>query len=113
MRILILVDCYFPSTKSSARHMRDLAVEFKRQGHEVIVCTPEPAIDALSQVTTEDGVTVLRVRTGKIKGAGKVKRAFNEIRLSSVLWSAGRDFFRKNPCDLIIFYSPTIFFGAL
>jgi hypothetical protein len=35
------------------------------------------------------------------------------MRLSAVLWKAGREFFRSHPCDLIAFYSPTIFFGPL
>jgi glycosyltransferase involved in cell wall biosynthesis len=113
MNILLLVDCYFPSTKSSAKQMHDLAVQFHRCGHHVIVCTPEPAITAPTQVAVEDGVTVLRVRTGRIKGAGKFIRALNEIRLSSVLWGAGQKFFCQNRCDLVIFYSPSIFFGAL
>ena len=30
MRILCLVDCYLPSTKSSAKLMHDLAAEFVR-----------------------------------------------------------------------------------
>jgi len=29
MRLLLLVDCYVPSTKSSATHIHDLAVDLK------------------------------------------------------------------------------------
>lgn len=113
MRILILVDCYLPSTKSSAKLVHDLAVEFHRRGHEVCVAAPDDACTASSHVSDDGGITVLRVRTGRIKGASKAIRAFNEMRLSSVMWNHGRDFFLAHPCDLIVFYSPTIFFAGL
>lgn len=113
MRILCLVDCYLPSTKSSAKLVSDLAAEFAQLGHETIVATPDAFLKTSCEETSENGVRVLRVRTGRIKGAGKVRRAINEIRLSSVMWKAGKDFFQQNPCDLIVFYSPSIFFGQL
>lgn len=113
MKILILVDCYFPSTKSSAKQMHDLAVQFCRNGHNVTVCAPDADIESRLKVNLEEDVRVLRVRTGQIKGASKLVRAVNEIRLSSVIWRAARSFFRQNQFDLIIYYSPTIFFGTL
>lgn len=113
MRVLLLVDCYLPSRKSSAKLVRDLAVEIVRQGHEAVVAAPDDALDVPSRVSVEDGVTVLRVRTGKIKGASLWRRGWNEMRLPSVMWKAGRAFFAERRCDLIAFYSPTIFFGPL
>ena len=65
------------------------------------------------QVSYENGIKVLRIRTGKIKSATKFVRAFNEIRLSKSIWKKGKQFFDENHCDLIIYYSPTIFFGTL
>lgn len=113
MRILLIADCYLPSTRSSAKLVHDLAVEFCRQGHEVIVTAPDDTLTVSSQVTTEDGVTILRIRTGRIKGASKIIRGINEAKLSSVIWKVRKDFFRTRRCDLIVFYSPTIFFGRL
>jgi glycosyltransferase involved in cell wall biosynthesis len=113
MRILILIDCYVPSTKSGAKQMHDLAKAFSRLNHQVIVATPDDKILRGSSIAVEDGITVLRVRTGRIKGAPKIVRGLNEASLSSVLWRRGKEFFETNPCDLIVYYSPTIFFGAL
>jgi O26-antigen biosynthesis N-acetyl-L-fucosamine transferase len=110
LRILILVDCYFPSIKSSAKLTHDLAVELERRGNKVIVLTPT---ECRTTATVEEGVSVIRVKAGKIKGAGKVRRAINEARLSANLWWKARRFLHQNPCELIIFYSPTIFFGSL
>lgn len=113
MRVLILVDCYLPNTKSSAKLIHDLAVEMQRRGHTVCVAAPDDSLSAASQVSIEEGISVLRVKTGRIKGASKAVRALNEVRLSAVLWKRGREYFRTHPCDLIVFYSPTIFFTGL
>jgi len=113
MRILIIVDCYLPSKKSSAQLIHDLAVELCRQGHNPIIIAPEPDLEQPQQITLENGITVVQVRTGRIKGVSKLVRAINELRLPSLLWKSGREFFQKNPCDLIVFYSPSIFFAPL
>ena len=90
MRILLVVDCYFPSKKSSAKLIHDLASEFRNQGHQAIVVALDENLGQPCQVTTELGLTILRIRTGKIKGAGKIQRAWNEIRLSAVIWKSAK-----------------------
>lgn len=113
MKILLLVDCYLPSTKSSAKLIHDLALEIRDQGHEPIVVAPDESLEDDSSVREEDGVTIVRVRTGRIKGASLPVRAIHEARLSSVIWKRARSFFESHPCDLVAYYSPSIFFGAL
>lgn len=113
MRILILVDCYLPSTKSSAKLIHDLAVALNEIGHEIIVTAPDDTLSTANSVSIEEGITVFRVKTGRIKGASKVFRGYNEARLSSVLWRKGKSFLEAHPCDLIVYYSPSIFFGSL
>lgn len=113
MRLLLLVDCYLPSTKSSATHIHDLAVALCDAGHEVTVAAPDDTLTARRSIAVERGITVLRVRTARIKGAPLALRAIHEVRLSGVMWRAGRRFFREHEADLIVFYSPTIFFGPL
>lgn len=113
MRILLLVDCYLPSPKSSAKLIHDLGREFLDCGHQVIIAAPDDSIPNASQLSGENGLQVLRIRTRRIKGAPKILRAWEELHLSRRFWNAGRDFFRANPCDLIVFYSPTIFFSGL
>src|SRR5436853_3490420 len=113
VRILIIVDCYYPTTKSSAKLVHDLGVEFCAQGHQVTVLAPSDAITNRSQVTMEEGLRIVHVRTGKIKGASLVARAWREARLSGDLWRGAREFLIENPHDGIVFYSPSIFFGAL
>jgi glycosyltransferase involved in cell wall biosynthesis len=113
VRILIIVDCYYPTTKSSAKLVHDLGMEFLRKGHEVIVLAPSNAITQRLEVNVEDGLRIARVRTGKIKGANLLMRGWQEVRLSRNLWEGAKDFLHANHCDIIIYYSPSIFFGRL
>jgi glycosyltransferase involved in cell wall biosynthesis len=113
MRILIVVDCYLPYKKSSAKLVHDLGIEFHRQGHEVVIVAPDHALTASSRVTTEHGLTIMRIRSRSVKGAERITRAINEIRLSSIIWKAGKTFFKSNPCDFIVLYAPSIFFASL
>ena len=113
MRILMLVDCYLPGHKSSAKQMHDLGVEFHREGHVVTVLTPTHEIVRSLEVSVEDGLRVARVKTRQIKGASKPFRGLNEVCLSALVWRRAGRFLAENPADLIIFYSPTIFWGPL
>jgi len=113
MRILIFVVYYLPSPIASAKLIDDLAREFHRLGHEVIVAAPDNAIIQDCEVTEESGFKVVRIKAGEIKSASLLLRACREVMLSRVMWRKGKDFFRQNPCDLIVYYSPTIFFGSL
>jgi len=102
-----------PSTKSSAKLMYDLGQDLLLKGHEVSIITVCEDIDEKIQISNEDGVNVVRVKSGKIDGANRYIRALNEIRLSSSIWKNGKDFFNNNTCELVIWYSPSIFFGSL
>ena len=79
----------------------------------MIVLSPSETIRKKFQLSNEDGLQIARVRTGKIKGAGLLARAWEEVRLSRSLWRGAEKFLKENRCDLIVFYSPSIFFGAL
>lgn len=113
MRILLVVVYYLPSKMSSAKLIHDISEEFCKKGHECCVLAPDDSLPSKIQVSLEKDIIVCRVKTGKIKSASKVFRALNEIRLSSVLWSSAKEFLCSRSFDLIIYYSPTIFFGSL
>jgi O26-antigen biosynthesis N-acetyl-L-fucosamine transferase len=113
LRILLLVDCYFPTSKSSAKQMHDLGVELTRRGHDVILMAPCETILDDVEISVRNGVRVVRVKSGRIKGAPRPLRAIREIQLSGTLWRNGRRFLRANPCQLTVYYSPSIFFGSL
>lgn len=112
MRILLVVVYYLPSTMSSGKLMHDLAVEFHRQGHQTAVIAPDETITSDCEISTEDNIEVVRIKTRKIKSAPRIFRALNEISLSRVLWRKGGKYLRRQKFDLIVYYSPTIFFGS-
>ncbi len=114
MKLLLVVDDYLPrSIKVAARMMHDLALELKSQGHQVSVCTPDDSLNESYTIDDFEGIQVLRFKSGSIKNVSKVKRAINETLLSFRAWKSLKDHFRRNNFDIIIYYSPTIFFGFL
>jgi len=114
MNILLIVDDYLPnSIKIAAKMMHELAVELIDHEHTVTVITPGYNLDSIIEVTTLDRVRVCRFRSGKIKNTSKLQRVINETLLSYRAWNALSDYFKKNPHDLIVYYSPSIFWGPL
>ena len=113
MRILLLVQNYFPNTQSCARLFHDLAVELTDRGHEVLLTAPDESVRGPVRITREDGFTVMRVRSGRFRDVPRPLRAWNEWRLPATIWKAGRARFRDRPCGLIVSMSPTIFFAPL
>jgi len=113
MNILLLVDCYLPSTKSSPKLIHDLACEFYHQGHAPTVVAPDDALSIYMEVSHEQDIRIVRFKTGKIKTASRFVRALNEMSLSSLLWKRGKEFFLENRFDVIVYYSPSIFWGSI
>jgi len=81
--------------------------------NDVTVVTVDDTLNVPIDVSRAGDVTLVRVRAGKIRRAPKIVRAINEIRLSRIIWKAARVFFETHPCDLLIGYSPTIFWSDL
>jgi glycosyltransferase involved in cell wall biosynthesis len=113
MRILLFVVYYLPSTSSAAKLIKDLAEELTNRGHEVTVVAPDHTTEADLQCDYEDKIRVIRVQMSEIKGVPMIIRGYREASLSKILWKKTKHFFNENSFDLIIYYSPTIFFGAL
>jgi len=113
MRILLFVVYYLPSTSSAAKLINDLATELSNRGHDVTVVAPDHATEADFQRDDDDKIRVIRVKTGEIRGVSRILRGYREITLSKTLWKRAKYFFNENTFDLIIYYSPTIFFGPL
>lgn len=114
MKLLLIVDDYLPySTRVGAKMMHELALELYKKGHEVLVLTPNSAQERSLKFQNIDGITVLYFRSGVTKNCSKFKRTINETLLPYNAYKCTKKFFKKNRCDGIIYYSPTIFFGYL
>jgi O26-antigen biosynthesis N-acetyl-L-fucosamine transferase len=113
MKVLLVVDNYFPSRKSAAKHFRDLAIGLRNSGHEPVVLTPSELIQSGCEISIEEGVEVIRFKSAKLKHPSLLVRALREARLSLVAWWRAGTFLKKRRFDLIVYYSPTLFWAPL
>ena len=112
MKILLLVDDYLPSTKSAPLMIQQLGHAFLRHGDSVTIMAPSGHFLSKTQKTEENGLCVIRFRSGRLKNIGKIRRAINELLLPlEVLgyWISNREIRRT---ELIVSYTPTIFWGT-
>ncbi|MBI9017243.1 MAG: glycosyltransferase family 4 protein [Phycisphaerae bacterium] len=113
MRILLLADCYLPTKTSAAAMISDLAIEMSSQGHEVAVAVPDSSVIGSYKVEESDGVEIVRIRTGKTKGVGHIRRGINEVLFSPIFGFRAKRYWVSKKFDLIVSYSPCIFWGPL
>lgn len=114
MRIALLADSFPPLRNSGAVQLRDLSLEFARQGHQLTVMLPAADLKQPWAMEDMDGVQVLRLRAPKTKDIGYVRRTVNEF----VMPFAMRRHLRRSPLaqqrwDGVIWYAPSIFHGPL
>ncbi|EOQ98048.1 glycosyltransferase, group 1 family protein [Leptospira wolbachii serovar Codice str. CDC] len=93
--------------------MHELALEFLVQGHSVTVLTPAILQRKKFEIEFLDGVRILRFSSGRIKNVNKIVRLINEFLLSFRAWRSFRKWFSENPNDLIVYYSPSIFWAPI
>lgn len=92
--------------------MHDLGVALRALGQDVtILCSSDQVFESV-QITNEGGLRVIRVKN-KTRYKLRPIRALREMRLSAALWRAASPVLSKEHCDLVIFYSPTIFLGEI
>ncbi|AWW45648.1 glycosyltransferase WbuB [Polynucleobacter paneuropaeus] len=114
MRITIIADSFPPLKNSAAVLVFSLAEALSSLAHEVLVITP--ASDIAEPSLEEDFGTfkVLRLRCGEIKSHIKFVRGIQELSLFfSLPRILKKTVYKSYASDLIIWYSPSIFFGGL
>jgi glycosyltransferase involved in cell wall biosynthesis len=114
MKICIVVDDYLPASKKvAAKMMHELAIELNHQKHEITVITPDSDISSKIEMSELDSIKICKFKSGSIKNVSKIQRAINESLLSFKAWIYCNEYFKNNPHDLILYYSPSIFWGPL
>jgi glycosyltransferase involved in cell wall biosynthesis len=94
--------------------MRDLALEFSRQGHEPVVITPSAELLGLWESESAEGVQVLHLAAATTKDISYLRRTLAELMLPyAMIRALRRSPYRETRWDLVVWYSPTIFFGPL
>ncbi|TGL99230.1 glycosyltransferase family 4 protein [Leptospira jelokensis] len=117
MQLCLIVDDYLPdSGKIAAKMMHELALEFIRQGHDVLLITPDSYQKygkSKNHLYDFEGVQVFRFPSGRLKNVPKSLRLVNEFLLSYRAWYYGHKFLSSKKFDFIIYYSPSIFWSYL
>ena len=92
----------------------DLMDEFVRQGHKVHVVGNQTSEDpSVPVVTEENGIRVLRIRTGKIRKASYIQKALSLLTLGGKISKALKSYLRGTDMDLIIAPTPPITLSLL
>lgn len=113
MRPIALVTPHFPPLRTStAVQIFALAKEFVRQGYQLIVIVPDDRLHTSWSLDTIESVNVLRLACPPILDIGFIRRAINELLLPFAMLRGLRasPFWETTWC-LVIWWSPTIFFG--
>jgi glycosyltransferase involved in cell wall biosynthesis len=114
VKIALVCQYYPPNRTSQAVQMRDLAVGLKKLGHDIFVAVPSEHPASKSYNVDSDGISVLRIPSLKITNVNFVKRAFGELFMPFIMLRAIRGSnFPSKELDLIVWYSPSIFFGPV
>ena len=110
--IVLVADAYPPSRTSAALQLKDLALEFLRQGIAPTVITTDSRAQGCSALTELDGIRVVQLKTLEHKNIGRVRRTIAEILMPFFMIRNFRKSAIKNAqWDAVIWYSPTIFLG--
>jgi glycosyltransferase involved in cell wall biosynthesis len=113
--LIALISTDFPPLRTSAAvQLRDLAQQFAALGHRPVVIVPSSMSGSPWTVERLDGIEVLRVAAPPTRAPSFVRRAVAEMWLPFAMFrNIRKSPFRSAKWDLLVWYSPPIFFGPL
>src|SRR4051812_31537251 len=112
LQIAVISTDYPPLRTSAAVMLRDLVQQFAVLGHRPVVIVPSLTPGQPWTVEQLDGVEVLRVAAPPTRAATHFRRAIAEMWLPfAMLRNVRRSAFGSTKWDLLVWYSPPIFFG--
>lgn len=114
LQIALISTDYPPLRTSAAVQLRDLAQQFAALGHRPVVIVPSLTSGEPWKTERIEGVDVLRVAAPPTRAATHLRRALAEMWLPfAMLRNLRKSPFRSMKWDLLVWYSPPIFFGPL
>jgi glycosyltransferase involved in cell wall biosynthesis len=110
--IAVIADSYYPARTSAATQLKDLAIEFSKQGISTLVIIPDSVLVKAWKLEVLNGVRVLRLRSPKTKDVGYIRRTAAEFFMPYYMWICySMSPFSSEKLDGVIWYSPTIFWA--
>ena len=114
LQIALISTDYPPLRTSAAVQLRDLAQQFVALGHRPVVIVPSLTSDQPWKVELLDGIDVLRIAAPPTRAATLFRRALAEMWLPfAMMRGVRRSPYRSAKWDVLVWYSPPIFFGPL
>ena len=114
LQIALISTDYPPLRTSAAVQLRDLAQQFAALGHRPVMIVPSLTSDQPWKLERLDGVDVLRLAAPPTRAATLFRRALAEMWLPfAMLRGVRRSPMRSAKWDVLVWYSPPIFFGPL
>jgi glycosyltransferase involved in cell wall biosynthesis len=114
MRIALITDVFPPLRSSGAVQLRDLAVEFVRQGHKPTVMVASPNLECDWLLEEWQGVEILRLKAPRTKETGYVRRTIGEVLMPyMMLRNLRKSRIAATQWDGVVWYSPSIFLGPM
>ena len=114
MKFAIITDSFPPLRNSGAIQIRDLSLEFVRQGHKVVVITPSSEINNPFTIEDVNNVQVVRLKSLKTKDISYIRRVIAEcIMPFAMIFNLKRSCVTVNEFDGVITYAPSIFLGLV
>jgi glycosyltransferase involved in cell wall biosynthesis len=114
MRVVLVADTFPPQRTSGAVQLRDLALEFVRQGHTLTAMLPAAGLSTPWSLEDFQGVQVLRLRSPKNKDVNYVRRTIAEFLMPfAMLRNLRKSSLAQERWDGVVWYSPSVFHGPL
>ena len=112
LQIALISTDYPPLRTSAAVQLRDLARQLEALGHRPVMIVPSLTSDKPWTIERAEGIEVLRIAAPPTRAASHIRRALAEMWLPfAMLRNVRRSPFRSAKWDLLVWYSPPIFFG--
>ena len=112
MVFLLIADSFFPLSNSAAILIEDLVHEFEKKRICTVLIIPNNSIFKKTTVLVQEKGVILRARSFNSKSHNALRRAFSEM-INPFLIILAIQLNKIFYFDGIIWYSPSIFFGAV
>ena len=114
MKIALIADTFPPLRTSGAVQLRDLSLEFIKQGHDLTVILPSGLQKEGYILEYHNGIRVIRLKTMITKDIGYYKRTLSEALMPFfMLWHLQKSPLSLEKWDGVVFYSPSIFLAPI
>jgi glycosyltransferase involved in cell wall biosynthesis len=114
MKIAVITTDFHPMMSSASVQLRDLVVELARLGHQPYLIVPAEGQGTTWVQDRVDGISVLRLRTFRMKNTSPFRRGMGEALMPfCMLWGLWRSPVVFTGWNAVVWYSPSAFFGPL